>query len=162
MSEKTDSEKLLTLADWIDLKYPNDKNPEVQIDLRKIATHLSKRDELITEMIPYVKRSGMEGAHDLLQRASSLSTDTKPDYSDWYNYKGEVDFKDGIRVKFTYNDVSQSFRGNWVDIIEKKDIKRYRIKLDGVKIIKYNNEPYLGDHIIGHDPFNKIKIIKDV
>ena len=29
--------KLETLADWIDVKYPNDSNPEVQSDLRRWA-----------------------------------------------------------------------------------------------------------------------------
>ena len=36
----TDSEKLRLLADWFDMKYPNDKNPEVQNDLRRIADNL--------------------------------------------------------------------------------------------------------------------------
>ena len=36
----TDSEKLRLLAEWFDLKYPNDKNPEVQNDLRRIADNL--------------------------------------------------------------------------------------------------------------------------
>lgn len=36
----TDSEKLLLLAEWFDMKYPNDPNPEVQTDLRRIATRI--------------------------------------------------------------------------------------------------------------------------
>jgi len=37
-----DSEKLRKLADWIDLKYPNDAAPEVQNDLRRIADNLEE------------------------------------------------------------------------------------------------------------------------
>lgn len=33
-----DPEKLALLANWIDQKYPNDSNPEVQASLRKWAT----------------------------------------------------------------------------------------------------------------------------
>ena len=39
----TDSEKLRLLADWFDMKYPNDKNPEVQNDLRRIADKLDAK-----------------------------------------------------------------------------------------------------------------------
>ena len=39
----TDSEKLRLLADWFDMKYPNDKNPEVQDDLRRIADNLDAK-----------------------------------------------------------------------------------------------------------------------
>ena len=39
----TDSEKLRLLADWFDMKYPNDKNPEVQNDLRRIADNLGAK-----------------------------------------------------------------------------------------------------------------------
>ena len=41
---KTDGEKLDLLADWIDTKFPNDPDPEVQEDLRRIATRLHKLD----------------------------------------------------------------------------------------------------------------------
>lgn len=33
----TDAEKLRKVADWIDSKYPDDPDPEVQTDLRRIA-----------------------------------------------------------------------------------------------------------------------------
>ena len=36
----TDAEKLRLLADWFDMKYPHDTNPEVQQDLRRIANKL--------------------------------------------------------------------------------------------------------------------------
>jgi len=36
----SDAEKLETLAAWFDMKYPNDPNPEVQNDLRRIAAFL--------------------------------------------------------------------------------------------------------------------------
>ena len=36
----TDSEKLRLIADWFDMKYPNDNNPEVQNDLWRIADNL--------------------------------------------------------------------------------------------------------------------------
>lgn len=39
---KIDSKKLLLLADWIDLKYPSDNNPEVQNDLRAWATMIQE------------------------------------------------------------------------------------------------------------------------
>ena len=42
-STKTDSEKLRLLADWFDMKYPNDKNLEVQNDLRRIADNLGTK-----------------------------------------------------------------------------------------------------------------------
>lgn len=42
----TDAEKLRCVADWIDKKYPNDLNPEVQMDLRRIANYIEEmRDE---------------------------------------------------------------------------------------------------------------------
>ena len=37
---QADGDKLRLLAEWFDLKYPNDKNPEVQKDLRRIADNL--------------------------------------------------------------------------------------------------------------------------
>ena len=36
----TDSEKLMTVAAWIDKMFPNDPGPEVQTDLRRIAIKL--------------------------------------------------------------------------------------------------------------------------
>jgi chromosome segregation ATPase len=41
----TDEQKLLVLADWIDAKYPNDPNPEVQADLRQIAKEIRRLRE---------------------------------------------------------------------------------------------------------------------
>ena len=41
---KTDGEKLKLLADWIDTKYPNDLNPVVQEDLRRMAKRLDELD----------------------------------------------------------------------------------------------------------------------
>ena len=38
--EVTDSEKLMTAALWIDKMFPNDPNPEVQTDLRRIAVRM--------------------------------------------------------------------------------------------------------------------------
>ena len=40
----SDSEKLRLLADWFDAKFPNDPNPEVQNDLRKIANKLEESE----------------------------------------------------------------------------------------------------------------------
>jgi len=37
-----DAGKLRALADWIDLKFPNDSNPEVQRDLRSWADAISR------------------------------------------------------------------------------------------------------------------------
>lgn len=39
-------EKLRKLADWFDVKYPDDPNPEVQNDLRKLADQLDKMYDL--------------------------------------------------------------------------------------------------------------------
>ena len=39
---KTDGEKLRLLADWFDVRYPEDPTPEVQNDLRRIAKKLDK------------------------------------------------------------------------------------------------------------------------
>ena len=41
---QTDGDKLRLLAEWSDLKYPSDKNPEVQDDLRRIAKRLDALD----------------------------------------------------------------------------------------------------------------------
>lgn len=38
-------EKLRALADWLDLKYPNDPHPEVQRDLRALADALATLDQ---------------------------------------------------------------------------------------------------------------------
>ena len=35
---------LYALAEWIDLKYPNDSDPEVQTDLRRLADALAKKE----------------------------------------------------------------------------------------------------------------------
>jgi len=40
VKEAIDPSKLRTLAAWIDIKYPNDQNPQVQNDLRKWADAL--------------------------------------------------------------------------------------------------------------------------
>jgi hypothetical protein len=40
--EMSDSDKLRLLADWLDLKFPNDSDPQVQIDLRRIASELNQ------------------------------------------------------------------------------------------------------------------------
>lgn len=45
--ELPDPNKLETLADWLDLQYPNDKNTEVQCDLRLWASSLRKINENI-------------------------------------------------------------------------------------------------------------------
>ena len=36
----TDSEQLMTVAAWIDKMFPNDPDPEVQTDLRRIAVRM--------------------------------------------------------------------------------------------------------------------------
>ena len=43
----TDSEKLDALADWLDVKFPDDPDPEVQIDLRRIASKLNKLENIL-------------------------------------------------------------------------------------------------------------------
>ena len=40
----TDSEKLRLLADWFDVKFPNDDKPEVQDFLRELADKLEHND----------------------------------------------------------------------------------------------------------------------
>ena len=36
---------LYALAEWIDLKYPNDSDPEVQTDLRRLADALAGKED---------------------------------------------------------------------------------------------------------------------
>ncbi len=60
-----DSEKLRMLADWIDVKYPDDADPEVQKDLRRIASR-------ITDLLAEVVRLRAENGD--LQRAVYFSS----------------------------------------------------------------------------------------
>ena len=42
--DTTNPAHLYALAEWIDLKYPNDSNPEVQADLRRLADALTEKE----------------------------------------------------------------------------------------------------------------------
>lgn len=93
------------------------------------------------------------------------------EFSDWYDYKGEVDFKDGVCAEIEYMDLGteeyekfQHFDWSYV--------KRYRIKLDGVRVIEYmsivafifnckNGELIPDSDVIGHAPGNKIIVVRD-
>lgn len=45
--------KLRTLADWFDMKFPDDKDPEVQNDLRALANNIEKalEEEWVTKKL---------------------------------------------------------------------------------------------------------------
>lgn len=52
MKELCIGRKLSTLADWIDLRFPNDRDPEVQADLRRWGNQLfGITDEKLTEIL---------------------------------------------------------------------------------------------------------------
>lgn len=83
-------------------------------------------------------------------------------WSIWYDYKGEVDFKDDLFIEIEFNDGSVN-KYNFFPF----DSKRYRIKLDGVRVIdekkKFNPYDYknIAGKVLGHDSHNKIIIVKD-
>ncbi len=63
---KTDSDKLRYLAKWIDVKYPNDLDPEVQRDLRRIANKLASLEDAIKKIIPEIEGiTYTMGAHEV-------------------------------------------------------------------------------------------------
>ena len=90
-------------------------------------------------------------------------------YSDWYDYKGEVDFQ-GPFVCVAENK-DGSFVTDEVNYVHWFDAKRYRIKLDGVRVIEYEQlsggyyiyeSTNIPEHkVIGKDPHNKIIIVKE-
>ena len=49
-SNRSDGDKLDLLANWFYAKYPNDINPEVQTDLRRMAKRLDALDALIEKI----------------------------------------------------------------------------------------------------------------
>ncbi len=63
---KTDSEKLRLLADWFDIIYPDDPNPEIQKDLRRMADEWEAID--IDEVMFWINwlRQGVERAKDMI------------------------------------------------------------------------------------------------
>ncbi len=51
---KTIAERLRTLADWLDHEFKNDKNPEVQRDLREWASLFEEATSLLTNLADYL------------------------------------------------------------------------------------------------------------
>jgi len=120
---------------------------ELKEGIEKIITNLYKKTMDDTE-------------HELKELLSPKQKETDPktkdpEWSQWYEYKGEVDFKDIIEIEpSTYS----------------RRYDRYKIKLDGVRVIEYETieDDYFicvtGEHIndvLGVDPHNKIIILED-
>lgn len=87
-------------------------------------------------------------------------------YSIWYDIKGDVDFSEDIEVEYLseFVDLSKALPPN--------NKEQYRIELDGLMTVKYKeiNLPFyktdtskgwIHDCIYGHDPHNKILIVKE-
>jgi hypothetical protein len=49
-ANQSDSDKLNLLANWFDAKYPDDFNPEIQTDLRRMAKRLDALEILIEKV----------------------------------------------------------------------------------------------------------------
>jgi len=102
--------------------------------------------------------------------------DGVPEFSDWFNYLGDVIFKRGINIKICHKDnsvLNNYLMGEWNGY---PDVKKYQIKLDSVKVYKYTDfdgnfycnlikdtqPPINKDNTMGHDPHNKIIICKNI
>lgn len=97
----------------------------------------------------------------------------KPEWSKWYDYKGEVDFgvKDGIGIEVYYEfERHRVLNGGLPKDVDK--ISKYRILLKGIRVIEYDkhNKHYVRlsnkstitlSETLGHDPHNKIVIVSD-
>jgi len=93
--------------------------------------------------------------------------DSDNEWSDWFSYLGEVSFQD---IEKVWLSDTVSCVG---ELINELDPKRYRIKLDGVRVIEYEEKARYGfihkgkvnatifKYVIGHDPHNKIIICKE-
>jgi len=95
-------------------------------------------------------------------------------WSEWYEYKEPLDFDDEIIIKVKGKDGYEWSIEQPIKELDTDSIGHYSIKLDGVRVIEY--EKYLSIHgsftgiynghlahekdVIGHDPYNKIIIIK--
>jgi septal ring factor EnvC (AmiA/AmiB activator) len=83
----TDAGKLESLAEWLDWKYPNDPEPEVQHDLRAIAQDIRKKDAEIAALKEWVIR-----LQDEIQRQREelrLADQTTKVWTDSYDNLGK-------------------------------------------------------------------------
>jgi len=157
------------------LKTIEAKDKENKALMDGIENQQEKVDELIKLNIP---GSGHFLGEMKIELNNLLSSNTPVDkstgivskeWSDWYLYVGEVDFKDEVTTFWGKERMTAS--GN---ILNELKPKRYRIKLNGVKVDKYETEDIfkrmLKAHkvgmitnyeMLGNDPHNKIIIIKD-
>ena len=110
---------------------------------------------------------------DEIQEAIDIGTNRakSPEYSDWYDYKGNLEFDDELWTEIEFKDPIDKFHTTFEEMAcnnQWSRAKRYRIKLDGVRVIEHDWKEksskvgllWSGREIIGHDIFNKIIIIK--
>lgn len=111
-----------------------------------------------------ITKQMVDGAIEFNEKCPPTELELKDkEFSPWYDYKGEVDFKDGIVVECEYFEtgihqhiLSGGVRPEW------EYIKRYRIKLDGVKVIEnFNDVLGLEDGYMGYDRDNRLLIVRD-